>query len=342
MYPLGLVDTTDLVAEEAKLLFGDTHAIDSLISIGPGRVHSQDIGDLLKLGNPRPSRKLSVTSSSPRSTIPSTNGVIEMLHNHYNEFVKHIPLETYRRLEPDSVPNVGPNDFLSLKQIGDATDTFLEHAQLPYTWHLLFKKGEHNALSWAACTGNIPVAIALLDPSQRRQPISINWHDDHGYTALHWAARNGHEKFAEKLLAQYGTEVDSVTETTKMLEGIHKNSSKISEPGRTPLHLAAEFGQSKLITLLVLRSAKIEAQTQDGSRALNLAVGANKYQAAKTLLELGADRNATTKGKQTPLHLAIDRQAVDLVKILAEDTKVDVEAETADRKSALELAVDKW
>ena len=89
--------------------------------------------------------------------------------------------------------------------------------------------------------------------------------------------------------------------------------------GRTPLHWAAKFGDSKVITLLIDAGANIEAISEhDGTTPLQAAVEDGKIDKAKLLLARGADLDARGRIGWTALHCAVARRQVATVKELLE------------------------
>ena len=71
---------------------------------------------------------------------------------------------------------------------------------------------------------------------------SINARDEHGQTALHWAAFAGNEKIAALLIAK----------------GANVNDG--GRDGQTPLHNAAYVGKNKVATLLIQKGANVNAR----------------------------------------------------------------------------------
>lgn len=92
------------------------------------------------------------------------------------------------------------------------------------------------------------VAGALID-----NKADINIKNVEGYTALHVAAAQGHDKVAETLL-KHGADIKLV-----------------SNAKWTALHQAAETGQSKIIEILLKAGAEVDAKEEDDWTALMLA-----------------------------------------------------------------------
>jgi ankyrin repeat protein len=120
--------------------------------------------------------------------------------------------------------------------------------------------------------------------------------------------------------------------------------------GDTPLVFAAGQGQTELVSLLVSRGAKINARSNDGSSALNVAMFPPHDDTARLLLKLGAehdifsasamglmdkvksiiraDKNAVNKstvGGYTALHWAVGQDKLEMVKLLV-NSGADVNA----------------
>lgn len=81
-----------------------------------------------------------------------------------------------------------------------------------------------------------------------------NQTDKSGYTALHYAARNGHLEVC-KLLCEHGACINATTKA-----GV-----------ATALHRACTAGQFKVTQFLLLKGANVELQDSDGKTALHRA-----------------------------------------------------------------------
>ncbi len=138
--------------------------------------------------------------------------------------------------------------------------------------------------------------------------------------------RNGDRKTALMLATEQAARDDDLTLLVWLLElGADPNAAEY-EFQRTPLTLAAEYNRVGLIDYLVQAGAEV-----DRNYALLTAVGRGRVEAARRLLELGADPNKMKRteispdwtSEEFPLMKAIDNPA--MVQLLLEHgAKVDV------------------
>ena len=95
--------------------------------------------------------------------------------------------------------------------------------------------------------------------------------DRSGLTPLHWAALRGSSEVAALLLKHKADPIaHAVTLTEGPVGGIRRTQS-ITIAGDTPLHLAALFGRTNVIPLLLKAGASINATNTSGYTALDLA-----------------------------------------------------------------------
>lgn len=117
---------------------------------------------------------------------------------------------------------------------------------------------------------------------------------------------------------------------------------QISFDGWTPLHLAAFFGGYEAAKLLIERGAEVNAVSTNSMRnaPLHAAAAASRTSVALLLLENGADANARQSGGWTPLHSAANRCDVDTVKALLKHG-ADPNAAAEDGKSPRSIAEER-
>lgn len=115
-----------------------------------------------------------------------------------------------------------------------------------------------------------------------------------------------------------------------------------SDDGFTPLHYAAFFGQPEAAKLLIERGADLEARSTNREFALDAAplhsaVAARERGTIEVLLDAGADVNAVQHGGFTPLLEAAQTGQAEVVELLLE-RGADPDAKLDDGRTATDLA----
>ncbi|XP_062514038.1 integrin-linked protein kinase-like [Corticium candelabrum] len=110
-----------------------------------------------------------------------------------------------------------------------------------------------------------------------------NCTDEHGFTPLHWAVRQGHKTLVDMLLAR-GAKVNCV-----------------NMGGDTPVHLAAAHGHMDIIRSLIKQRADLRFLNEHGNTPLHYACFWNYSEVAELLLSKGANVAQANKDNQTPL-----------------------------------------
>jgi ankyrin repeat protein len=118
------------------------------------------------------------------------------------------------------------------------------------------------SLHEAAENGNLEQVEAHL-----RQGTDINKRDRDKMTALHYAAFNGHKKVVE-LLLEKGAELDA----------------KGQEGGVTALHMAATRGHKDICKLLIEKGADLHAEDRYGRTPIHYAKSFNQTKIMELLL----------------------------------------------------------
>jgi ankyrin repeat protein len=94
--------------------------------------------------------------------------------------------------------------------------------------------------------------------------------------------------------------------------------SRDSTDNATPLHLASLNGHVNAARKLIERGADTTAQDNYGETPLYMALGGGQVDVARMLIEHGADLSAQNNYGWTPLHRALDRRQVDVARMLIE------------------------
>lgn len=106
-----------------------------------------------------------------------------------------------------------------------------------------------------------------------------------GWTALHWAARNGHLEVARVLLDEADRGGNSADIPLVLLS---------DHEGDTAMHVAVSWGQAEMVQLLHDRGGNLLMKNQAGQGALDLA--SQEFRAELSLMA-GLNANASGTGK---------------------------------------------
>ena len=107
-----------------------------------------------------------------------------------------------------------------------------------------------------------------------------------------------------------------------------KNGSPVRLNKHSLLHIAAHYGQIKVVELLLERGALVDAQDKNKCTPLHLAAQVGHTEVVRLLLERGALVDAQEANQWTPLHLAAHFGETKVVELLLErGALVDVQEE---------------
>ena len=81
---------------------------------------------------------------------------------------------------------------------------------------------------------------------------------------------------------------------------------------------AALFNQTKLITFLVEKEAKLNARDGEGRSPFLNAVAAGHVDSARVLVKLGADISVTDLLMKTCVHIAVENEQLNMLALLLE------------------------
>lgn len=134
---------------------------------------------------------------------------------------------------------------------------------------------------WCREGNSIQVRLWLDDTEH-----DMNQGDDHGFSPLHWCAKEGHFKLVEMLL-QRGARVNA----TNMGDDI-------------PLHLAAAHGHREIVNLLLRERFDVNATNEHGNSPLHYACFWGYETICEDLIAHGALVSLANKDGDTPLDKA--------------------------------------
>jgi ankyrin repeat domain-containing protein 50 len=198
--------------------------------------------------------------------------------------------------------------------------------------------------------------------------VNANWKSSEGWTALHFAGREGHEAVVRLLVMEGKMDVNvkdkyrwtalhlaadkghEAVVRLLVMEGKADVNLRIDDyDGRTALHLAADKGHEAVVRLLVIEGkadVNLCSSWYDVKTALHLAADKGHEAVVRLLVMEGkADVNlrSNRNGARTALHLAADKGHEAVVRLLVVEGKADVNLRINgyDRRTALHLAADK-
>jgi ankyrin repeat protein len=201
-----------------------------------------------------------------------------------------------------------------------------------------------NELIRAIDAGDEPQALAVI----RSHPELSRSRDDDGLTPLMQALYRGFDDLAAALGRESdqldGFEAAAVGDLERLREVVKEASAANawSSDGFTALHLAAFFGQPEAARFLIQQGADIEAVARNRrfaseARPLHSAVAAQQGEVVTLLLEAGANPNSRQHGGFTPLLEAAQLGNAELVDVLMA-SGADQGARLDDGSSAADLA----
>ncbi len=164
--------------------------------------------------------------------------------------------------------------------------------------------------------------------------------DDQGVSGVLTALYYNEPEIAEFLgsvkrdLTIFETAALGWTERLGLILSEHPNDlNKFSSDGFQALGLAAFFGRTEAARLLIENGADVNTHSKNSFHVtpLHSAVASENLEIARMLLKNGADVNAHQKGGATPLHLAAQNGQVEMAHLLL-DNGADIKAVTKQAK----------
>lgn len=134
----------------------------------------------------------------------------------------------------------------------------------------------------------------------------------------------------------------NTAELEPLVAGDRSLLSAHSPDGWTPLHLAAHFGRTEAVRVLLNKGAGVNARSTNPMRntPLHAAAAGRATDAARLLVEHGADVNAHQHAGWAALHAAAQTGDVELARLLIENG-ADVNVRADNQQRPLDLALTK-
>ena len=173
-------------------------------------------------------------------------------------------------------------------------------------------------LHLAACKGKEKILRVLLEKG------GDAFASDYvgGFTALHYAAMHGRTRIARLLLDFRGIDRSILVDAR-------------SEDGWTPLHVASHYGRDSFVELLIGSLAEVDALSDKGTTALQLAIIRERLNCIKILLESGANIDVQYG---FPLRYAVIKGNLSCARLLLEQGASPSIRRTEDGQTPLHLA----
>jgi ankyrin repeat protein len=181
----------------------------------------------------------------------------------------------------DAANDFGITPLLQASRVGDApmVDLLLRSGANPSKAH---PEGE-TPLMAASRSGSVPAVRLLL-----ARGADVNAAEKvQNTTPLMWAAAEGHIDVVDVLI-EAGADLNRQGHITSLTD---RNNADHPTGGFTPLMWAARAGNDALVRRLVAKGANINLKNGDSASAAMVAIYNDRFDVAKTLIELGSDVN---------------------------------------------------
>ena len=133
-------------------------------------------------------------------------------------------------------------------------------------------------------------------------------------TLLHTACRHGYSNIVECLI---------------------EKGADIEDPdslGKRALHLAAEAGKTKVVDYLIKKKVDVLAYDSEKNQALHLACINGYIDTMRSLLSSHANVRNEGRGGYLPVHIASEKNNVEMLKVLKQQHKADLRAKVPSQK----------
>ena len=178
-----------------------------------------------------------------------------------------------------------------------------------------------NALIEAARSGEVDSVVRELEMESARDTASLGA----GPSPVLEALYRGHREAVERLRRKWCLDLHEAAalgdlgRLGELLQSGATDINSLSHDGWTPLHLAAFMGEAEAAKALLEAGAEVSAQSTNhmANSPLHAALaGAQSPAVVEALVERGADINLKAGAGVTPLHLAASRGSARFVDLL--------------------------
>ena len=134
--------------------------------------------------------------------------------------------------------------------------------------------------------------------------------DDHGFSPLHWAAKEGHLYIIQMLLNK----------------GARVNATNMGDD--TALHLAAAHGHRDCVQYIIKHNGDVNAQNEHGNTPLHYACFWNYQSIAELLIEHNSSVTICNKDNETPIDKCNGAELHEKLLRLAQEMNQDLQSKT--------------
>ncbi len=214
-------------------------------------------------------------------------------------------------LNPEIITLINKLDDINTAKLNDANVLYkaAENGNLELVKLLLTKyRANPNAIQGAEYGGNTILFGAIAREKASLELIQtlidsgaeVNQSNNYKFTPLHVLSdQKTRSQDITNLLISHGADVNAK-----------------QQDDYTPIMEAAESDNTDFIKCLHKNNASLNEYEAKGNTALHLAILKGRYNAAKTLIELGADVSIKNSQGKTALDLAKDKNATELIPLL--------------------------
>jgi hypothetical protein len=136
----------------------------------------------------------------------------------------------------------------------------------------------------------------------------------------------------------FGTRGKSVNRLIERVK-TEKNVNIFNHRNDTPLIIASQLGAYSFASLILTQKASINIQDEKGYSAPHYVIEANAHKLVLELLRNGADVNARTKEGNTPMHIAVQLNNIEIGRAVRKNRYFNSTILNNEGDSALILAV---